>query len=207
MYSMEFRQFKKVLAVCTVTLLMFASVTVKSANADVLGDIVTQAGKTFLSSVFDNYNKNSKTVFEEGYGNADKLIKELSAQLERASDSKLKPQERKRILQSIAKSQDNIVKYANSFSELANKTDKYGDEFKGSLEKLVSSATKEFNSKLSTDKDAYNGIANALASIAKDTKSVDVNNVAGFFDSIKGNIDNFNKISSTAAGLYKAFAS
>ncbi|MEI6381712.1 MAG: hypothetical protein WCO81_12650 [Cyanobacteriota bacterium ELA615] len=204
---MKISQIKKVLAVCCVTLLLFMNVTVKQANADILGDIVTQAGKSFLTSVLNDYNKNSKSAFEGNFNTADKLIKDLSAQLQKASDPKLKVQDRNNILKAIAKSQDNIQKYANSFTELADKTDKYGSEFENSLEKLVSVATKEFNNKLATDKDSFNGIANALSAIAKDTKSVDVNDVGSFFDNIKGNIDNFNKISTTASKLYKAFAS
>ena len=44
------KQFKRVFAVVCITLVLVFGFTAKQVHADVLGNIVTEAGKAFLSS-------------------------------------------------------------------------------------------------------------------------------------------------------------
>jgi|GEM_PF-2384047 len=199
---------KKLFSAGFFALVLVVSLTVGGeAKADIIGDLVTQAGKTFISSILENYTKDTKSTFGTQYKSVEQTIKELSAQVKKADNPKLKPEERSTILEKIAENQKSLQEYANSFSNLADKTDKYNGQVQTALQDWFTTANQQVQGKLTSDKDAFSQIANAITAIAKDTKGVDSNNIGNFLTDISGHIDSLNKVSETASKLIETFAS
>jgi len=176
------------------------------AKAFAFDDALTQAGKSFLSSVVSDYTKDTQTAFDKQLNLAKQDVKELSAQLERASNPNIKPSERNQILSKIAASQKNLQKVAASFDGLAQQTENFDNQLEGSVQDLLNAVQGQVRDKLTGNRNSFQEISKAISAIADDTKDVNANDLASFLSQVGGHIKTLNQTFNVANKAIQSFA-
>jgi gas vesicle protein len=177
------------------------------AQAASLEESLVQSGKTFLSSVVNEYTKSTQDNFDGQFKDVQKTIKELSGELKRAANPALKPEEREKLFKKIASSKNELQKAATSFEGLAQQTDKFGNQLEGSVQDLLATVQNQVKDKLSGNRSTFEETSKAISAIVDDISSVNETNVLDFISQVGNHIQDLNQTAASASKVIKSFAS
>lgn len=197
----------RALTACLAVLLLMMSLTIGSrANAASLEDTLTQAGKEFLSSVINDYTRDTQNSFSKQFSTVKQTVKELTGQLEKMASPTSKVSDRPQILKKIADSQDALQQAATSFAELAKQTDQFDAQLERSVEDILATVQNQLRGKFANNREAFQDIANVVSAIANDTKQVNETDLVSLLTQFGDHIKTLNQTVETAGQAIKTFA-
>lgn len=176
------------------------------AQAASIEDSLVQSGKTFLSSVVNEYTKATQDDFDSQFKDVQKTIKELSGELKKAANPALKPEERKKLFNQIANTKNELQKAATSFEGMARQTDEFGNQLEGSVQDLLATVQNQVSGKLSGNRTTFEQTSKAISAIADDISNVNETNVLDFISQVGNHIQDLNQTAEAASKVIKSFA-
>lgn len=181
------------LAVSLVLSVLFFGGQAKALQLSDLNDLLTSAGKDYLSSVMNDYSRTSKGAYEDGLKTAQKVVDNLASQLEKAADPNIKPAQRSATLKEIRKSELALRDLGTSFKGLADDTATFDNKFENSIEDLLKLVRSDVRDNLTESEDSYKQISGLLSSLADNTKAIDENNLLSLAGKFGDNIESLNQ--------------
>ncbi|NJL44649.1 MAG: hypothetical protein HC922_00650 [Leptolyngbyaceae cyanobacterium SM2_3_12] len=187
------RLLSTVLAGFLVISVLFLGGQAKALQVSDLNKMLTSAGKSYLSSVFDDYSKASTGAYATGLKDAQKVVNELAKQLEQAADPNLKEGQRKAILKDINKSERALRNLGTSFKGLADDTATFDNQLESSVENLLKIVKGDARNNLIKNEESFNQISSIITSLADNTKDVNEDNLLTLAEKFGDNITSLNQ--------------
>jgi hypothetical protein len=178
---------------CLAALVLLSTLAVGgSAQAAILEETLTAAGKSYLSSVLKDYAKESQDGYGSSIKQAQKLINGLAEQLEKAADPEVKASDRAAIFTKVNGSKAALADLASSFTTLAKDTETFDQQLQTSLEDLLKLVKGDVRTQLTQNEDTYRQIASTLSALATSAGKIDENNLSDLLDGVGDNITTLN---------------
>ncbi|HIK44820.1 MAG TPA: hypothetical protein IGR64_08000 [Leptolyngbyaceae cyanobacterium M65_K2018_010] len=181
--------FNRCISIALATLLVLTlGVHRAEAKSASLEDLLTSAGKNYLSSVLEGYTKSSQETYGGALKQAQKLINSLADDLEKAADPDIKVSERTKILKDVNASKTTLADLAASIKGLATDTDNFDQALQKSVEDLLSLVKGDVRTQFKQNKTALEQISSAIAALSDNAAKISESNLTagleGFGDKI-----------------------
>jgi len=186
----------KALMSCVASLLVLVLVISPmdgSALAAPLNDAVLSAGQNYLSAVLDSYLKSSQGSYGDPLKQAQNVVNNLAAQLEKAADPNLDASDRRAILRQVSQSQKSLQDLASTFTGLAQDSAAFDEGLETAVENLLKAVKGDVHRQLNQNQDALKQVASGVSALADNAGNINENNLTKVLESVGDNINSLNR--------------